>query len=434
MIRTIEILFVIIIISSAVIATSYLTVLPSPREVSPINLRRLSFTTLRVLDSDYDLSRVAFETDNATAWGGLQVALSASLPPNIVYNLTVYDVNDQDGEVYSYVSSISNAASLSTSDVSTYTVASSNVTFNVSPEKIGEGSGGTLYILNCSDANGWWITGYTAQSLAQDFYNLLSPYFVNTIMVQNTSQFAQILSGTSLQGETLQNAVVINTYGESVPIPATYCQAPYSQNSYAYYSFYLGQRVNLYNWTWSSIVGYPFYYVSNTVAFSSVQNNWGIYGMQMTGTGGSRAFLEGINNQTYVSNTNAITDSADRQVTFTQNVTDLSNYYGIYPSTYQTSTRALSNSTLAGYNLKVGLNIFNPSGDYLAGAIYNHYATGSSNITGSLLALGLTRTPDVRVSGLSLLSYFQPRLYASEYTAQGTSRLVILQLGLVGSG
>ena len=154
----------------------------------------------------------------------------------------------------------------------------------------------------------------------------------------------------------------------------------------------------------------------------------------MTGTGGSRAFLEGINNQTYVSNTNAITDSANRQVTFTQNVTDLSNYYGIYPSTYQTSTRALSNSTLAGYNLKVGLNIFNPSGDYLGGAIYNHYATGSSNITGSLLALGLTRTPDVRVTGLSLLSYFQPRLYASEYTAQGTSRLVILQLGLVGSG
>jgi len=387
-----------------------------------------------VLDSDYDLSRVAFETDNATTWGGLQVALSASLPPNIVYNLTVYDVNDQDGEVYSYVSSISNAASLSNSDVSSYTVASSNVTFNIRQEKIGEGSGGTLYILNCSDANGWWITGYTAQSLAQDLYNLLSPYFVNTIMVQNTSQFAQILNGTSLQGETLKNAVVINTYGEAVPIPTAYCQAPYSQNSYAYYSFYLGQRVNLYNWTWSSIVGYPFYYVSNTVAFSGVQNNWGIYGMQMTGTGGSRAFLEGINDQTYVSNTNAVTDSANRQVTFTQNVTDLSNYYGIYPSTYQTSTRALSNSTLAGYNLKVGLNIFNPSGDYLAGAIYNHYATGSSNITGSLLALGLTRTPDVRVTSLSLLSYFQPRLYASEYTAQGTTRLVILQLGLVGSG
>jgi hypothetical protein len=360
------------------------------------------------------------------------------LPPNVVYNLTVYDVSNQDGQIYNYVTSISNAASLSTTnDVSTYTVASSNVTFNVTPEKIGESNGGTLYILNCSDANGWWITGYTAQSLAQDLYNLLSPYFVKTIMVQNTSELAQILNGTPLQGETLRNAVVINTYGEAVPIPTAYCQAPYSQNSYAYYSYYLGQRVNLYNWTWSSIVGYPFYYVSNAVALSGGQNSWGIYGMQMTGPGGSRAFLEGINNQTYVANTNAVTDSANRQVTFTQNVANLTNYYGIYPSTYQTSTRALSNSTLSGYNLKVGLNVFNPSDpsqDYLAGAIYNHYATASTNITGSLLALGLTRTPDVRVTGLSLLSYYQPRLYASEYTAQGTSRLVILKLGMVGSG
>jgi hypothetical protein len=256
-------------------------------------------------------------------------------------------------------------------------------------------------------------------------------------MVQNTSQLAQILSGTPLQGEPLRNAVIINTYGEAVPIPSSYCQTPYSQNNYDYYSYYLGQKVYLYNWTWSSIVGYPFYYVSNTVALSSGQNSWGIYGMQMTGPGGSRAFLEGINNQAYVSNTNAVTDSANRQVTFTSYVANQTNYYGIYPSTYQTSTRALSNSTLAGYNLKVGLNVFNPSDpnqDYLAGAIYNHYATGSSNITGSLLALGLTRTPDVRITGLSLLSYYQPRLYASEYTAQGNSRLVILQLGTVGSG
>jgi hypothetical protein len=438
MMRTIEVLFVIIILAGAVAATAYFTVLPSPKEVSPLNLRRLSFTTLQTLDSSYDLSKAAFSEDDPDAWSNLQVALSASLPPNVVYNLTVYSINNansQDPQLYDYVTSISNAATLGTSnDVATYTVASSNVTFNVTPEKIGENNGGTLYILNCSDANGWWITGYTAQSLAQDLYNLLSPYFVRTVMVQNTSQLAQLLTGASLQGETLRNAVVINTYGEAVPIPTSYCQAPYNQNNYAYYSYYVGQRVNLYNWTWCSIVGYPFYYVSNTASLSAGQNSWGIYGMQMTGPGGSRGFLEGINNQTYVSNTNAITDSASRQVTFTPYVANLTNYYGIYPSTYQTSTRALSNSTLSGYNLKIGLNVFNPAGDYLAGAIYNHYATGSSNITGSLLALGLTRTPDVRITGLSLLSYYQPRLYASEYTAEDSSRLVILQLGVVGSG
>ena len=434
MIRTIEVLFVIIILAGAFIGASYFAVLPAPRQVSPINLNRLSLTTLQMLDSDYDLSRAAFETDNSTVLGQLQVALSASLPPNVIYNLTVYDVNDGGGQLYTSVANFSNAESLGTSsDVSMYTVASSNVTFNVTPEKIGEKSnGGTLYILNCSDANGWWITGYTAQSLAQDLCNLLSPYFVNTIMVQNTSQLAQILNGTPLHGENLQNAVVINTCGEAVPIPTAYCQAPYSTDSYAYYSYFLGQRVNLYNWTWASIVGYPFYYVSNTVTFAGQQNTWGIYGMQMTGQGGSRAFLEGLNNQTYASNSAQVTDSTSRVVTFTQAAIDSCNYYGIYPSTYQTSTRALSNSTLASYNLRVAFNVFNPSGDYLAGAVYNHFATGSTNVTGSLLALGLTRTPDVRVTALSLLSYYQPRLYPSEYTASGTSRLVVLQLGLAG--
>jgi hypothetical protein len=436
MIRTIEVLFVIMIIAGAFITVSFFTVLPPPREVSPINLRRLSFTTLQTLDSNYELSRAAFETDNATIWGGLQVALSASLPPDVVYNLTVYDVNDADGQIYNYVASCSNAATIgSINDVSTYTVASSNVTFNFTPQKIGEGSnGGTLYILNCSDANGWWITGYTAQSLAQDLYTLLSPYFVNTIMIQNTAQLATILAGTPLQGESVQNAVVVNTCGEAVPIPTTYCTTPYSSDSYARYSYFLGQRVNQYNWTWASIVGYPFYYVSNTAAFSSGQNNWGIYGMQQTGGSGSIAFLRGLDNQPYSTSGTAVTDSATRQATLTQTAVTACNYYGIYPSTYQTSTRALSNSILQSYNLAIGLNVFNPVGTYNPGAIYNHKSTGSTDITGSLLALGLTRTPDVRVTGLSLLAYYQPRLYASEYTAQGTSRLVILQLGLVGSG
>lgn len=434
MIRTIEVLFVIFIIAGAFITVSYFTVLPPPREVSPINLRRLSFTTLQTLDSNYDLSKAAFETDNATTWGRLQVALSASLPPDVVYNLTVYDINDQQGQVYNSVKSVSSAASSSaTSDVSTYAVASSNVTFDFTPEKIGESTGGTtLYILNCSDANGWWITGYTAHTLAQDLSSLLSPFFVNTVLIQNTSQLAKILTGTSIQGETLQNAVIINTCGEAVPIPSNYCQAPYNQNNYAYYSYFLGQRVNMYNWTWASIVGYPFYYVSNTVAFSNGQNGWGIYGMQQTGGGGSIAFLRGLDSQTFSTSGTAVTDSATRTgVTLSSTVIEACNYYGIYPSSTQTSTRALSNTILGTYHLSIGINVLNPVSGHYPGSIYTH---GTTTITGSFLALGLTRTPDIRITGLGLLSYYHPRLYAAQYTAAGTSRLVILQLGLVGSG
>ena len=430
MIRTIEVLFVIIILSSAFIAVSYFAVLPTPQEISPINLRRLSYTTLQMLDSDYGLSRATFETDDSAVWGGLETALSASLPPNILYNLTVYDITDGEAELYSKVASMSNVDSLgANNDVSSFTVASSNVTFNVTPQKIGEANGGTLYILNCSDANGWWITGYTAHSLAQDLYDLLAPYFVHTVMVQSTAQLGQILSGTPLQGETVQNAVIINTCGEAVPIPTAYCQAPYNQNNYGYYSWYLGQRVNLYNWTWTSIVGYPFYYVSNTASFSSGQNNWGIYGMQQTGGGGSIAFLRGLDSQTYSTSGAAVTDSADRQATLSQTALNACNYYGIYPSSSQTSTRALSSSILTTYHLSVGVNVFNQVSGFYPGTLYTH---GTSTITGSFLALGLTRTPDVRVTALSLLSYYQPRVYASEYTAAGNSRLVVLQLGLAG--
>jgi hypothetical protein len=326
-------------------------------------------------------------------------------------------------------------------------VVSSNVTFTVAPEKIGEKSnGGTLYILNCSDANGWWITGYTAQSLAQDLYNLLNRYFKVTIMVNSTDQLRQLLAGQKLStdpnergNETVQNAVIVNTFGECVPMPQEYYKgrARESQGynatggvyAYARYSYTLGNLTRVYNWTWASIVGYPFYYVSNTGVFANEQNGYGIYGMNQTYQGGVRAFLQGLDNQSYrYDPSGAISDVG--VVTLNQTVANLCNYYGIYPSSYQTSTRALS--ILSGYNVSVGLYVFNPVGNYLPGAVYNHVFSGSSNITGSLLALGLTRTPDIRLTALSLLSYYQPRLYASDYSVYGTSRLVVLQVGLVG--
>jgi hypothetical protein len=149
----------------------------------------------------------------------------------------------------------------------------------------------------------------------------------------------------------------------------------------------------------------------------------------MTSQGGVRAYLQGLDNQPYIFDDRGATSDVG-QVTLTQTVVNASNYYGIYPSTYQTSTRALS--ILAGYNLTVGLNVFNPVGNYLPGSIYNHVFPGSSDTTGSLLAIGLTRTPDIRVTTLGLLSYYHPNLFVSGYTVSDTSRLIILQLGLVG--
>jgi hypothetical protein len=441
MMRTIEILLVIVIMMGGFIISSFFAVLPGPSQVSPLNLRRLSLTTLEMLDANYNLSGTVFKPLNDPAWNQLQVALSATLPPNIVYNLTVYQVPTGGTQLYTPIKSISNAQSLGVgSDSSTYLVASSNVTFNVIPQKIGSyGSGGTLYILNCSDANGWWITGYTVQGLASELYNLLSPYFQRTVMVQNTTQLGKILNGTALQGETLKNAVVINTCGEAVPIPAGYYTTKgydSKDGSYANYTYTLGLRVNAYNWTWVSIVGYPFYYVTNTKTFNNINNTWGIYGMEMIGASGLNAFLQGLNNQGYNYNPNWIVQPSGSQyiVNFTSSSSYYSNYYGIYPSPYQTSTRALPNSILSTYQLSVlpKSYIFNVySNTWIAGATYNHEGS-DSKIHGSFMAIGLARIPDVRIVALGLLTYYAPTLYKSAYTSSGTSRLIVLQLGEVG--
>ncbi|MEM2280905.1 MAG: hypothetical protein QXZ68_02815 [Candidatus Bathyarchaeia archaeon] len=390
MMRTIEVFLVIIIITGAFIIASFYAVLPVPRRVSPLNLRRLALTTLQVLDADYSLSDVVFKDPDDPAWSQLQVALSALLPPNIVYNLTVYIVRGESGEqLYIPWKSISNAESLGIqSEASSYLVTSSNVTFRFIPEKIGErqGASGTLYILNCSDARGWWITGYTAHTLAQDLYNILSPYFRKTIVINDTDQFAKILKGESLSNEAVRNAVLINTFGEAIPIPSGYCKSPYSDDTYARYCHFLGEKVREYNWTWVSIVGYPFYYVTNTKIFTRPgdQNTYGIYGMKLVGRlndqnrgqSGLRAFLQGLTNKTYQYNSSRLAYDVG-EVYLSKKVKENCNYYGIYPSCNQTSTRAISKSILTDYpSLVVGLLIFNEKSGCYPGALFNHISGG----------------------------------------------------------
>jgi hypothetical protein len=430
MMRTVEVLLVIIIITGAFIIASIYAVLPTPRQVSPMDLRRLALTTLQTLDASHDLSETAFLPANDTSWNGLNVALSACLPPNIVYNLTVYEVHTGTAQLYKMTNSLTNAASLGVSTGgASYLIASSNVTFSFTPEKIGErGGGGTLYILNCSDTYGWWITGYTAQKLAQDLYNLLSPYFQATIMVQNTTQLGTILDGTTISSnpyENVGNATIINTCGEAVPIPSGYYATQGSQDSYAKYCYILGQKTRLYNWTWSSIVGYPLYYVTNTGLLTNQDNDWGIYGMQMVAPAGLNSFLEGLDNQPYVYNGNGITGQPG-DVHLSSEAQYYCNYYGIYPSYYQSSSRALPTSILAMYHLNVPTYIIDQSGNYIPGAVYRNA------VSGALLTLGVTRSPDIRLTALGLLQHYKPRLYRSDYNSMGTSRLVILQLGQMG--
>jgi hypothetical protein len=171
-------------------------------------------------------------------------------------------------------------------------------------------------------------------------------------------------------------------------------------------------------------VGWPLYYVSNTLSLASNQNSWGIYGMALVASPGLNSFLQGLDNQSYTYG-NSQTGSPGI-VYLSQQAQYYCNYYGIYPSFYQTATRALSNSILGSYHLDAATYVFDPVGNWIAGAVYRN------NVSGAFLSLGLTRTPDIRLTALGLLNYYKPRIYKSEQNA-GTSRLVILQLGQMGS-
>jgi len=437
MMRTIEILLVIVIMLGAFLTASYFAILPPPRTVSPLNLRKLALTTLQTLDADHSLSDTVFKNQTDPAWTQLQTALSACLPANIVYNLTVYDTQTGSNALYRLNHTMSNAENIGvTSLVSSYLVTSSNATFKVTPQKINN----TLYILNCNDANGWWITGYTAQDLAGDLYNLLNPYFdpSSIIMVNTTAQLGQLLDGSPLANERMQNAIVINTFGECVPIPTEYCQNQPRGNEgynatinpnypYTKYCYTLGNRTRQYNWTWASIVGYPLYYVSNKQFFANGQNTYGIYGMMKTYQGGITAFLQGLDGQEFQKNETSLIQSMSLlYVSLSQNASNSCNTYGIYPSPNQTATRALSSSITGTYHLNVNTYIFDPNGGWLAGAVYRNV------FSGGLLTLGMARTPDIRLTALGFLCDYHPQLLQSQFTVAGTSKLVVLQLGNVG--
>ncbi len=438
MMRTIEVAFVIITILGAFIITSQFAVLPSPRSVFGPNLRELALTTLEVLDARGELSGTMFTDTSDTSWGELQSALSASLPPNIVYNLTVYDINDDSGVItYHPYHSISNSEEgLGVgSEASSYLLSSPEVTYKVTAEKIGEKEGKprTLYILNCSDANGWWITGYTGQSLASDLKNLLSPYFETTVLVNSTYELRLLLDNSPLMKGTIEGAVVINTFGEAVPIPAEYCEGgdresdgyDGSHDSYAPYCHLLGKRTHEYNWTWVSIVGYPLYYVTNTETLADSENTYGIYGMERVWRAGINAFLQGIDNKGYSYDGSEITRDVG-SVEFSSEARDLANYYGIYPAQNQSASRALSSSIEDGYHLTKQAVMFKLKEEHIAAATFSHAGGGA------LTAIGLTRTPDIRIAVLDLLMYYRPELYGPKFGTTGTSRLVILQLAQQG--
>jgi hypothetical protein len=88
------------------------------------------------------------------------------------------------------------------------------------------------------------------------------------------------------------------------------------------------------------------------------------------------------------------------------------------------------------YNLTAVFHVFDPADSggktWLAGSVFLHN-TSNVDISGKFIPVGLTRSADIRITALAILSFYHPSLYGfPEYTIYGTSRLAVLQLGIVG--
>jgi hypothetical protein len=447
MLKTVEALFVVVLVFTTLVAMESYIQLPSPRLASSIGQQELATTTLKSLDNDGTLTQAVFKKDDSK-WAEVLKSIDNNIPSNTIYKLTSYQIvlNKTTGTL-DYIPDKTggnfDGVFPSGSITSSYTVTSPNVTVTQTPEKIRTKNGPvTLYILNCNDANGWWITGYTGNTLANSVYQGMSPYFITTILVNSTSQLDSLLSGSKITtnpNERIQDAVLINTFGESIPIPQS------QTANYQQYPYTIGKRVNTYNWTWVSIVGYPFYYASNKATFSSYDNSWGIHGMRMIAAQGLNYFLQGIDSSYHsspVENDTWITSSIG-VVSYTDQIRAAMDYYGIYTGLTQTSTRAIPINGLNLYHMVLPTdaqgntysNIFIPiasgSNQYYAGAIWAHQVGGVTN--GAFMAMGLDRTPDIRVTLIGLLNYFKPTLLRSQFNVVGTTRMVELQIGQLGA-
>ncbi|MCX6641865.1 MAG: hypothetical protein NTV15_00555, partial [Candidatus Bathyarchaeota archaeon] len=372
MMRTLESLFVVIIVFATLTTVFNHGVLPAPIETSSTGLRELADSAIATLDKEGYLTQSIFEKNSVLSdakWKSVVETIDSALPLGTVFQLKVYRIDEDP------VTGIINYTTLRTSGnaenglppgsiTTSYTITSPDVTVTKIPETITPTRPITLYILDIQEANGWWITGYDGHTLAQTVKEAMNPYFKLIVMVTNMTDYEKLLNGqkvTTNSLENVQSAIVVNPFGETIPIPTD----PTAWNK-DQFTFKLGGKVNTYNWTWVSLVGYPFYYLTNTGRYSGDQNGWGIYGMTQLGPIGYDGFLYGLDNPAV--NFGSITLSGTGQssspgvVDYSDEILRNQLYYGIFPGEKQTATRAFSLSYLSSHHVQLGKNCF--SGKY----------------------------------------------------------------------
>ncbi|MEM0121305.1 MAG: hypothetical protein QW688_07710 [Thermoprotei archaeon] len=440
MMRTVEVILAVAILIGGVISVSlYVNLQPAEANYASL-LQNLASSAIQQLKASQTLQYAAFNPSNQVYVGELKNSMGALFPANVVYNLTVYNVQNT---TVNGVTSVSYQPILSFTDYSggkpifTYTSSFVLSPANFSYFQKTVSAPVTVYILNMSDAVYDPQTYTIANSLKQELTS--RPYFKSVVSINNTQQFDQLMSlgyfkcsASQCQPRRAtyqaQSSVIINTFtpyaAGDVPISATWAQEYVNnygeEGGFAYYAYRLGENVSKYNITWVSF-NYEFQRVSNmeTDVFNSTicsdYPSFSIVGYCNIILPGCRNndegeiyFIAGITGNQNPYGTGSQCDTleilgAATPTVLTPLAQQYANHYGVYPNYNQSSSEAYTRPN----GLKLVSNVTAPIS--AENTIYYTDSIWSSPKGGFYILFGLSGF-DARLALLTLLVFYHPQL------------------------
>lgn len=439
MMKMVEALFVVAIVTGAMVGVLNYTFIPSPKESSSKGLEDTALTILRSLDEDNRLAYAAF-SENNTDHAAIQRAIESAVPPNIVFNMTVIRLDTSLGELkYTPQWSVSNfkGSEPTGAKTTTYTVTSPKVTVSGLRGKITVGGVEvTLFILNCTDAMTWFPAQGSVSDIAKGVKDQLSPWFEKTVVINSTSDLKTLVEGNippNVDDAILKNAVVINPLGGTYPYPIG-IDTNDTSDEQVNLAYAMGRAVNRFNLTYMCYVGYPAEYVGNP--------NTGLAGLTMLERKCLDAFMYGIDNQTLGSTGKEYRYKESNPGSYTPAAKEIYTTYGVFPGLNQPNIFVLGKSIMDDFHLYTNdaLAVFQQESNGYPGAIYIHYVDVNNNnqydpgeTKGVFFNLCFPQTPDVRITTIGILQQYKPQIYRTKFTEKDTIRFITLTLAQVGA-
>jgi hypothetical protein len=463
--RIVEAMFVVVIVTTAMVGVLNYTFLPSPNMSSSEGLEDTGLALLRTLDEHNQLTTAAFSAD-ASTHEAIQKAIDAAIPPNVVYSLSVTKLEIM-GEKINYVTdwTVTNFEGKIPAGAKTvtYPVISPKVIAEAGKGKISvNGKEITLFILNCTDAWSWFPPTEAVGNISKEMIDQLSPWFTSIVIIHNTTELRTFLNDvdgvweeTGKPACEINNAVVLNPLGSTIPINRT---KEGNEQLNLELAWELGKKTSYWNLTYVCYIGYPDNYGTNGPS-------QGLAGATMLERKILDCFLIGldVNNN---GRTTAPTTGYDLRIKgewttpFTSFAKKTYTKYGVYPGSQQPGIFLLESDVLGDYHLVLrdevqrSTIIIEPVVDPKSNKTTGYGAAGYIHWTdfdgdnqfdstfmpvrhgeqdGAFVGFCLTQYPDPRVVAIGLLQYYQPQLYRLDFTGVDTVRYLSLTYAQMGA-